>query len=113
MTLFTEDLRSAVGRDVTVAQAGNSTLLKLEVTNNYLLLNTSIDIAKVSDRIAVDCEGEDAKVGLNGKYLVDVLSVITDEQIILSFGSEAEPIMVQPTEGRNYLYYILPVRLNS
>jgi DNA polymerase-3 subunit beta len=112
MTLLSEDLRSAVGRDVTVAQTGDSTLLKLTVENNYLMLNTSTGIAAASDKIAVNGSGENVQIGLNGKYLSDVLSVITDEQIILSFGSEAEPIMIWPTEGRDYMYYILPIRLN-
>jgi DNA polymerase-3 subunit beta len=113
LTMFTEDLKLAVDRAVTVAQAGNSTLLKLAVENNYLMLNTAVDIAKASDKIAVDGEGEDVRVGLNGKYLADVLSVIQDEQIVLSFGSEAEPIMAQPVEGKgDFLYYILPIRLS-
>ena len=50
-------------------------------------------------------------IAFNAKYLLDVLRVIKDEEILLDFISGLSPCVVKPLEGDQYLYLVLPVRV--
>lgn len=65
--------------------------------------------------ITASIEGEDATVGMNATYLLDVLSVIRDDYVSLDFETPLSPIMVQavPAEDskQSYKHIIMPLKI--
>jgi len=66
------------------------------------------------DQIAVDYDGEGLTMGLNARYFLDVLSAITDDEVILGMSGELDPAVIRPgDEGgdRDYLAVVMPMRI--
>ncbi|MBQ0017768.1 MAG: DNA polymerase III subunit beta, partial [Clostridiales bacterium] len=57
-------------------------------------------------------EGENLQIGLNSKYLKDILSAIEDEEIFINFKDSISPCVVKPLKGNKYTYLVLPIRIN-
>ena len=62
--------------------------------------------------IPIDYEGETQTIAFNGDYLEAVLSHIEDDEIYFDLISENSPGTFRPLDGDDYLYIIMPLRLN-
>ncbi|MFC2012641.1 DNA polymerase III subunit beta, partial [Chloroflexota bacterium] len=54
-------------------------------------------------------EGEEAKIAFNGKYLVDVLSVLREEKVALETTNPSSPGVIRPEGSDNYIHVIMPM----
>ena len=59
----------------------------------------------------IEKTGQDIEIGFNAKYLIDILKVIEDDEIMLYFNSPVTPCVVTPIDGDDYLFLVLPVRV--
>jgi DNA polymerase-3 subunit beta len=60
--------------------------------------------------VPITKEGKDLKIGLNPKYIVDVLRVIEDEEISMYFFNSNSPCFIKNDE-ESYIYLILPINI--
>ena len=54
-------------------------------------------------------EGEEAKIAFNGKYLADVLGVLSGEQVALEITTPSSPGVIRPVGVDNYVHVIMPM----
>jgi len=54
-------------------------------------------------------EGEEAKIAFNGKYLVDVLSVLREQQVVLETTNPSSPGVIRPVGSDNYTHVVMPM----
>ena len=54
-------------------------------------------------------EGEEAKIAFNGKYLTDVLSVLSESQVALETTNPSSPGVLRPVGVDNYIHVIMPM----
>ena len=54
-------------------------------------------------------EGEEAKIAFNSKYLMDVLGVLTEEEVALETTTSSSPGVIRPVGKENYLHVIMPM----
>ena len=73
-------------------------------------MNSSM--GKMNEKMEIEKEGNDLKIGFNPKFLTDALKVIDDENIYLYFSSPKSPCFIRDDE-ENYTYMILPVNLSA
>jgi DNA polymerase-3 subunit beta len=64
----------------------------------------------ICEQVEVEMEGDPLKIAFNSTYLIDVLKVISDEEVYLEFTTPVSPCVLRPITGDNYTYLILPVR---
>ncbi|MDV2989993.1 MAG: DNA polymerase III subunit beta [Dehalogenimonas sp.] len=53
--------------------------------------------------------GEEAKIAFNGKYLLDVLSVLTEDQVALEVTGPSSPGVIRPVGTDNYIHVVMPM----
>lgn len=53
--------------------------------------------------------GEAAKIAFNGKYLIDVLSVLHEGQVALETTTPSSPGVIRPVGSDNYVHIIMPM----
>ena len=53
--------------------------------------------------------GEEAKIAFNGKYLVDVLSVLREAQVALEITNPSSPGVIRPEGVDNYIHVVMPM----
>lgn len=54
-------------------------------------------------------EGADAKIAFNGKYLMDVLSVLKESQVALETTNPSSPGLIRPVGTDNYTHVVMPM----
>ena len=69
------------------------------------------DLGEVKEDVDVEYKGETFQVGFNGRYFLDVLNVVSDEQIVLQLGDELTPCVIRSEFDRGFLALVMPMRL--
>ncbi len=93
-----------------------SGIVRLMVAPGGELTPGKITVSARSEEIGDDVgeidatvEGEEAKIAFNGKYLTDVLSVISESQVALEITNPASPGVIRPVGVDNYIHVIMPM----
>ncbi|APV43888.1 DNA polymerase-3 subunit beta [Dehalogenimonas formicexedens] len=53
--------------------------------------------------------GEESKIAFNGKYLLDVLSVLSEDQVALEVTGPSSPGVLRPVGTDNYVHVVMPM----
>lgn len=54
-------------------------------------------------------EGDDSKIAFNGKYLTDVLSVLSETQVALETTNPSSPGLIRPVGTDTYTHVVMPM----
>jgi len=86
--------------------------VKFHLSKGTLLVTSNNpDIGEVREELDADYDGEDISVGFNGKYVLDVLSQIQTDQVVLELNGELDPGVVRPLDQEGYLGVVMPMRI--
>lgn len=92
----------------------NNKLVILKIEGDYLKLSSrNSEIGNLEEEIAIDFEGKDLEIAFNSRYFTDVLRYIEDEFVYLKFNSNISPCVVEPESDKDYIYLLLPVRVQG
>ena len=108
----TQAIKDSIERASLLAREGKNNLVKLQVTDEKLIITSNSEIGDVYEEIPITLEGEDMEIAFNSKYILDGIRVIDNEEIIMDFVSSVNPCIIRPVDDENYTYLILPVRLS-
>ena len=86
-------------------------LVRFDIKDTLLTLTSSSDIGNVTENITIALDGKDISIAFNARYFSDCVKIIGDEFIKINFTSPIAPCTISSTEGGDYLYLILPVRI--
>jgi DNA polymerase-3 subunit beta len=108
------ELMQSCERASLLAKERNNNLMKMEFGLDKLLITSHSDMGNVIEEIDIETEGELLTIAFNSKYFIDVLKVLTDEEIILDFTTKVSPCVIRSVEEDSpYIYFILPIRFND
>lgn len=63
------------------------------------------------DEVGCELDGKPAKVGLNAKYVADVLGACSAEEVTFGFGGELDPVVVHEVGNEADTYVVMPMRI--
>ena len=78
---------------------------------DYLLSKGILDPPDVFEVIPIENRGESLKIAFNSKFLIEALRVIEGEELMIDMTTSVGPGVLLPTEGNDFIYLILPVRI--
>lgn len=79
---------------------------KLQITSE------NPDVGEGSEEIDVDYAGDPLVIGFNAKYLLDVLTALTHDEVALELSGELDPGVVKPGgDGVGFIGVIMPMRI--
>lgn len=82
--------------------------------NNKMTVSALNDIAKINEEIAVDFAGEELKISLNVKFLLEFIQNIPKEkEIELEFMYSNSSVKVYEKDRDDYLYILMPLALRD
>lgn len=73
---------------------------------------TSSDVGVATEDIDAKYEGTEMTVAFNPTYLIDGVEAITGDEVQLETLDALKPATLRPTEGSDYLYLLMPVRVS-
>ena len=68
---------------------------------------------KIIKDLDINLEGKDLVIAFNSKYLTDILRAVNDDFVYMYFNSSISPCVIKSYQGDQYLYLLLPIRINS
>lgn len=88
-------------------------IVKFDIKENYMTVSSSSEVGKISENVLINLEGKDLTIAFNSKFITDCIKAIDDEFINLYFNTKINPCVIKPYSGNDYLYLILPLRINA
>jgi DNA polymerase-3 subunit beta len=99
-------------RRVSLFSPEKSRAVRLRVTPGTLtVLSESPELGEARDEIEAEYQDEAVTVGFNARYLMDVLNVVDDEQVVLELKDAVSSSVMRPVADADSLYVIMPLRL--
>lgn len=100
----------AVDRVSTVATDKNR-LLKMVVENGKLNLQVNTNDGSFAyEELEINYSGDKIEAGLNSRFLMDILSQVDKEEVILKFKDNFSPVLIE-AKDLNSTFVLMPVRV--
>ncbi len=107
------EMLNSIERASLLAKEGKNNLIKLSIFRDKIIITSRSEEGNVKEEVFIEKEGMDLDIGFNSKYILDVLKVVNDEQIVMEFNTSVSPCLIKPIEGMAYEYLVLPVRISA
>lgn len=112
VTLSTHALTDAVRRVSLLSNKVSPVQIKVDAESGVMTLVTnSQDIGNAQENLICEIEGESVDIAFNYSFLLDGLNSITTDAVHLDLFGSMKPGILRATEGENFLYLIMPVRV--
>ncbi len=70
------------------------------------------DVGEARETVPVPFAGEPLEIGFNPEFLKDGIESVEGEELLLRLISPLRPGLLQPVEGDDFSYLVMPIRLN-
>ncbi len=86
--------------------------IRIILEDDSLKISTSNpDLGEAVEELEVEGIDEKITIGFNTKYLLDALSSIDTEKVLVSFEDDLSPCMIRPTSEEKYTCVVMPMRI--
>jgi DNA polymerase-3 subunit beta len=112
LRLSSVELTEVVRRISLLAQ--KNAPLRLSFTEGTLTVSAQTpDVGEASEAIPVPFHGDPFEIGFNPEFLRDGLESIESEELVLKLISPLRPGLVESPDSGDFVYLIMPIRLNA
>ena len=85
-----------------------------EENKNKMTISALNEIARINEELDVNFEGEDLKISLNSKYLLEFIQNISKEkELVLEFMYSNSAVKVYEKDNDEYIYILMPLALRE
>ncbi len=70
------------------------------------------DVGDATETMPAAFEGEPLEIGFNPEFLKEGIESVEGEEVLLRLISPLRPGLLQPVEGEDFRYLVMPIRLN-
>lgn len=93
----------------------SANILKLTVTppNQVIVSANSPNLGENKTTLEAKVEGEGGEIAFNARFLLDLLSVFPEEEILFEMNGALAPGVFKTTKSDDYLHIIMPVRVQN
>jgi DNA polymerase-3 subunit beta len=79
--------------------------------DNIELISDTVGIGEAKERIDVKYGGEGLSIGLNARYILDIMNAVDSEEIVFDIKDPVSPTLFMQVNDENYKCVIMPMRL--
>lgn len=88
--------------------------LKIALAPGELTISAETpDLGDAEEKLPANFEGEELAIGFNHEFFRDGLEAIEDDEVMLRLISPLRPGLLQPVQGDDFRYLVMPIRLNE
>lgn len=91
----------------------NTNPVKLLLNYDSIELTARSEYGTATDVVPCKMDGEGMSIFVNARYLLDVLKVVDDDEVMLEFENGLKPYIIRPVEGEDYVYMIVPLNIRE
>ncbi len=110
-------IKSELARAVKLAAVyarESANVVKITIQNDKAIVSANMpQIGENKTSLTVKKEGEDGEIAFNVRFLLDLLSVFPEDEIVLETSGPLAPGVFKSTKDPSFLHIIMPVRVQS
>lgn len=112
VSLNRDELNRAVKTATLFSKLGvHDITLKTNSENKTLIISAaSGQVGEHTSILNTSITGSDVMITLNARYILDVLAVLDEEQIIIDLVDENTPCLIKSEGDKDYTYIIMPIK---
>lgn len=107
-----KEFLDCIDRSMLLVKEGDKKPIIVNITDGSLEIKINSTLGSMNEDIDITKEGKDIMIGFNGRFLMDALRVIDDEQISIYLMNSKAPCFIRDDKNE-YIYLILPVNFNN
>ena len=93
--------------------AQNNTPVKVTTANNMMVISANTqDVGEATERMDVEFPGEEIKIAFNPQYLIDGITSVEGDELVIEVLDPLKPALIKPVEKDDFLYLIMPIRVS-
>ncbi|WP_101773722.1 DNA polymerase III subunit beta [Peptostreptococcus faecalis] len=109
----TKKLQESIERAALLFTGDKNNLIKISVGEDIMSITSNNENGNAYEEVEIEFEGEIIDIAFNSKYFLEGIKNIDSEFISIEFGGSVNPCIIKPVDGVEYIYLLLPVRLNN
>jgi DNA polymerase III subunit beta len=95
---------------VSLAAVGDEAMIVLTVSGRCLSLVAETPLAgSSSDEVPVEYDGPELKIGFRAQYLLDELSALTGDEVMMWLGKPLDPAVISESDTSPYIGIVMPM----
>jgi DNA polymerase-3 subunit beta len=94
-------------------ESANNVKIVIKKPKQVQVLAVSPQIGDNISNLEGNFTGEEIEIAFNAKFILDALQVIGSEKITFELAGPLSPGVIRPAKDRNYLYIIMPLRMEE
>jgi len=88
--------------------------ISIETKDSKLIVSSIASQAgEAESNIAAEVVGGSVKVAFNARYVLDVLSVLSTDNIIIELNDEASAGLIRTEKDKGFMYIVMPLRIGE
>ena len=87
--------------------------VKVSIDLGKMTISCTNQTGDAKEELFISTEGQNIEAGFNPKYFLDSLKAIDEEEIFVEFGTNISPCLIKSVDHNDYIYMILPIRLEK
>jgi DNA polymerase-3 subunit beta len=114
-TIDRDQLLKAV-RLASLIASSSANIVKIQIGKDAeigLAVSAAADIGDNRSDVEAQVEGDGTTIAFNAKYLIDVLTNVTDDQFSIELNGPLSPGVFRPVSDANYVHVVMPVKTTS
>lgn len=113
VTVNKNDLLTSIERATIVARNDRYNVVKFDIKEKFLEISSKSEIGNVNEKVNINLNGKDTVIAFNGKYLAEYLRIVSDDFINVNLNSSIDPCVITLVGNEDFMYLVLPVRING
>ncbi len=77
--------------------------------NNIIIASQNNEVGHITDTVKAVIEGEELSLNFNQQYLIEPLSHITDDSVVLHFAGIGRPLVINGVSDNTLRYLVMPM----
>lgn len=112
ITINNKELFNCIDRAMLLGRDTEKKPIIMVSSEDIMEFKMNTQLGTLDEEIAIEKEGKDIIIGLNPKFMTDVLRSIDDEKIDMYMINTKAPCFIKDKNG-SYMYVILPININK
>jgi DNA polymerase-3 subunit beta len=86
--------------------------VKFHFSQDLLDLSTyNPELGEAKEELPIDYKGEDLIIGFNSRFVLDVLNILTSEEVIFELEDGKSPAVIRPSNDPMHTCVVMPMRI--
>lgn len=94
-------------------ETANNIKLKVQKPKKIQVLAVSPQVGDNISDLEANFNGDETEIAFNAKFILDCLQIINTEKVELELSGSLAPGVIRPAKDKNYLYIIMPLRMED